>query len=156
MRGSVVYHSRWGNCRKVAESISKGLSNSGHDVVLQDVKTEGSLSEGVQFIVVGSPTRGGQMSKPIKQFIASHIGPGWKGKPFAAFGTGHRKWLDRGGQSKDAIQKALIGSGLVPLADPFQGVVEKMKGPLAEGTVEEAYGFGMSIGESLKNQSIDP
>lgn len=149
MKGAVVYHSRWGNCRQVAEAIAKGLKEKGQEVAVLDAKEKEYPGEEVDFLVVGSPTRGGTMSSPIKKFIDERVTSAWQGKPFAAFGTGARKWLDRDGQSKDAIYQALVDAGLKPLAPAFQGIVEKMKGPLAEGNLDEAYRYGVSLAEAL-------
>ncbi len=32
MKGIVVYQSKWGNCRQIAEAISRGLAEAGQDV----------------------------------------------------------------------------------------------------------------------------
>lgn len=147
MKGAVVYYSRWGNCKQVAEAIVKGLSEKGQEVALLDAKTQ-ELPANLDFIVAGSPTRGGQMSGPMKRFIEREIDHEWTGKPFAAFGTGHLKRIEAGDpRGALAVYQALLDAGLAPLAPPLQAVVKKMRGPLVDGSLDTAYRFGLALGD---------
>lgn len=150
MKGAVYYHSRWGNCKEIAEAIAQGLSDSGHEVELASIEQEVSPPEDLDFVVIGSPTRGGKASRPARRFIRRNIGKGFAGKRFAAFGTGFVSARDEEQpQSADQIYMALSAEGLKPLANPFKAGVEGLKGPLAQGELIRAVKYGVDIGEVL-------
>jgi menaquinone-dependent protoporphyrinogen IX oxidase len=151
MKGAVIYHSRYGNNRKVAAAIMDGLVESGHDLVLIDAKENVPLPEDVEFVVVGSPTRAGRMSSPVKKYIKNHLAdPRWKGVPFAAFGTCMASTCEKGEMtSAKDIYETLEQEGFSPRLQPFEGPVEKMKGPLVEGHDAKAREYGAEVGEAL-------
>jgi flavodoxin len=151
MRGAVVYYSRWGNGRTVAEQIAKGLEEAGHQADLVDLKKspEGVAGE-MEFIVAGSPTRAGKMAGPMKRFIKSMDG-NWKNKPFAAYGTGYKKWLDSSSLSSESIEEELKNKGLKAVAAPLRVGVDHTRGPLSKGEAERAYEYGKEIGTALNN-----
>ncbi len=64
----VIYYSRSGNTRKMAEAVAGSLKKEGIETVLKDV-LDVSVDElaGFQAIVIGSPTYYGTMSAEIKK-----------------------------------------------------------------------------------------
>ena len=88
--GAVIYHSKWGNCKEVAENIAAGLAESGFVVSIFDVDSSGALESGLEFMVAGSPTRVGKATGAMRKFIKRKVGKEWVGKTYAAFGTGMR------------------------------------------------------------------
>ena len=80
MKGLVVYHTKFGNCRKIAEAISRGLEEAGLAVELISSETRKVGGE-FDFVAVGSGTRMGRMTGGIKRFIAREIKKKtWSGK----------------------------------------------------------------------------
>ncbi len=151
MKGAVVYHSKWGNCKQVAESIAGGLAESGYVVSLLEATTTKKLGSDIGFIVAGSGTRAGKATGPIRKFIKKYVDKDWAGKPFAAFGTGIRGKSDKPDpKGADQIDKMLRERDLLPLAAPLKAYVEGMKGPLAEGELERAKQYGRDIAAALK------
>ena len=151
MKGAVIYHSKWGNCRQVAESVTGGLREAGHEVSLVEIPSKEELDSSLDFIAAGSPTRTGKMTGPMRRFIKRRIKGEWEGKPFAAFGTGMKQVRDKGKkQSADRVYDLLQAKGLKPIAPAFKAAVEDLKGPLAEGELESALKFGKQVGASLK------
>lgn len=151
MKGAVIFYSRWGNGRQVAEQIARGLEESGHEVALLDLKkSQDGLQSDLDFLVAGSPTRAGKMAGPMRRFIAG-LGSDWNGKGFAAYGTGYRKWLEKSKLSAEDIQAELEKKGLKPLSQPLRIGVEHTRGPLAAGEARRAFEFGKQIGDSLKD-----
>jgi pentatricopeptide repeat protein len=150
VKGAVVYYSRYGNNEKTAKAVAKGLEDAGHEVELVNAKESKDLKEGYDFLVVGSPTRAGRNSGPVKKFIKKNIGEDWQGKPFAAFGTCLRRACEKGEPTaaKD-IYAELKDRGLKPLAEPFDNAVSGMKGPLDEGGEDKAAAFGRELGASI-------
>jgi menaquinone-dependent protoporphyrinogen IX oxidase len=150
MQGALIYYSRYGNNEKTAKAAAAGLVEAGHSVTLINARQKKGLDGEYDFLVVGSPTRAGRTSGPVKKFIKRNVGEDWKGKPFAAFGTCLNRACEKGEPTaaKD-IQRELEGRGLKPLADPFDNPVSGMKGPLAEDGEAKAREFGKMVGQKL-------
>lgn len=151
VRGAVVYYSRYGNNEKTAEGVAQGLREAGHEVELVNLKANKELAPGYDFLVVGSPTRGGRNSGPVRKFIKKNVGEQWRGKPFAAFGTCMHQTCEKGQPSAAGeIHTELEARGMEPLADSFDNPVSGMKGPLAADGEERARSFGREAGEKLR------
>ncbi len=147
MKGSVIYHSRYGNCKQIANAIFEGLKESGQDVTLADVGTLSALPKDLEFVVVGSPTRAGHASGPIRKFLKKVDGPPLK---FAAFGTALAKWLPKGdATAAEGISKILKEKGFIEIVPPLRSGVAGRKGPLAEGELEKAKAFGKAVAAEL-------
>lgn len=149
MKGAVIYSSKYGNTRKVAEEIARGLAEAGQEAeVLEAKKLE--LPADLDFVVVGSPTRMGKMEGSVKKFIKKGIPGGYEGKPFAAFGCGFKADAEKGKkQSAEDIDEALTEKGLSQACAPLKVGVEGMEGPLGEGDLEKAFQFGKDLGSKL-------
>ncbi len=155
MRCLVVYHTKFGNCLRIAESLARGFSEAGLEVEVVPAETRKVTSE-VDLIAVGAGTRMGRMTGGIKRFIRREIkSKTWNGKPFLAFGTGVRPegngskydaWSVRGAER---IYEALEARGLKPISGAAKFYVAEMKGPLEEGMEEQAFQLGLETGKSL-------
>lgn len=158
MKGLVAYHTKFGNCRKIAENISRGLEEAGLEVELTDSGAR-KVSSDFDFLAVGSGTRMGRMTGDTKRFIRREIKEGaWAGKPFLAFGTGARPegtgkrtddWSCRGAVR---IYEALQGRGLRPMAEAARFYVQDMKGPLEDGEEDRALQLGRDMGGRLLSE----
>ena len=87
MKGIVAYDSVNGNTKQVAEAIAEELKSGGFEAVVLSVKEHapGDITGDVLFI--GSPTRGGKMTKSTKEFLEGLNVEYWKGKAVIAFDT---------------------------------------------------------------------
>ena len=150
MKGIVAYHSKWGNCAQVAEAVAGGLKETGHEVELVDVKSTKEIDSSVDLLAAGSGTRAGNMTGPMRKFLKHAVGEEWRGKPFAAFGTGIKSARDKEqSQGANRIYDALQKKGLKPASPAFKAAVKGMQGPLLEGELEASHAFGVSVGEAL-------
>lgn len=150
MKGAVVYHSQWGNCRQVAEKIAEGLREAGHEANLLDVASKEGLDRSLEFIAAGSGTRIGKMTGAIHRFIKKQVKEEWQGRPFVAFGTGMLDVREKGQkQSADRIYGLLEEKGLKPLAPAYKAAVTDLQGPLADGELDAAFEFAKKIGAAL-------
>ena len=70
----VVYYSRGGNTRKMAELISEAVKNEGLDVALKDVK-DVKADDLLKYdgLIVGSPTYYGSMAAEIKKLFDDSV-----------------------------------------------------------------------------------
>ena len=144
MKGLVVYHTKFGNCKKIAERITQGLEEAGQEVTLIDSSTHKVGSE-FEFLASGSGTRAGRMTGSMRRFIRREIKKrAWEGKTFLAFGTGVKpegtgkktdKWAARGAEK---IYEALKARGLKPVGPAAKFYVLDIKGPLDEGEEDRA------------------
>ena len=147
MKGMVVYHSKYGDCKQVAGAIFEALKASGVDVSLSDVGSLTALPKDLDFVVVGSPTRAGHASGPIKKFFKGVSGPPLK---FAAFGTGLAKGVARGDDiAAEGISRILKEKSFIEVVPPLRAAVNGWKGPLADGELEKATAFGKAIAAEL-------
>jgi flavodoxin len=155
MKGLVVYHTKFGNCRRIAESIARGLEESGVEVELVSSDAR-KVRSGFDFVAVGSGTRMGRMTGAIRRFIRREIKKkAWEGNPFLAFGTGVRPegsgsrfdaWSVRGAQR---IYEALEARGLKPTGGAAKFFVQGQEGPLEDGEEERAHRLGLDTGSLL-------
>jgi flavodoxin len=155
MRCLVVYHTKFGNCRTIAENLARGFEEAGMEVEVIPADTRKVTSD-FDLIAVGAGTRMGRMTGGIKRFIRREIKQKtWSGKLFLAFGTGVRPegegskydaWSVRGAER---IHEALEAKGLKPAAGVAKFYVADMKGPLEEGEEERAFQRGLETGKLL-------
>ena len=82
MKITVVYHSRWVNCERIARSIARALSEAGQDVTVLSVDSAGDLNAEADPLVVGSPTRAGSgvERQVVRCLRHGNAGPGWQGR----------------------------------------------------------------------------
>jgi flavodoxin len=150
MQGIVVYQSKFGNSRKVAEAIGEGLQLAGHQVTVEKAGSFKELDPELDFIVLGGPTRAARAYGPIKRLAKKLPGQAWSGKPFATFSTGASMYGKKPSvQASERLAEILRGKGLEPLAEPFKAGVEDMSGPLADGELDRALRFGEEAGAKL-------
>lgn len=148
MRFAVFYHSRWGNCERIARAVAAGLMESGNEVIVTDIGSMSELGLQLDCVLLGSPTRKGRASRAMRRFIRRrNTTEAHNGRGFASFGTGLETELAMSNpQAADEIHETLTGLGLKPLAPPFKAAVTGLKGPLVEGEMERALLFGRDIG----------
>jgi menaquinone-dependent protoporphyrinogen IX oxidase len=88
MKGIVVYDTSSGNTKKIAETISDALKESGIAIDLFKVNEVKKLSASdYAFLILGSPTKFGTMSFAVKSFLGKVKSEEWINKPFVAFDT---------------------------------------------------------------------
>ena len=146
----VVYDTKHGNTKLVAESIVDGLEGAGGiEAVVRDV--EGlKLHDFPDFdaVLIGSPNHWGGPVRGINRFIDRLGGLETSGKKAAVFDT----YL--GGDFNKAVSKmeARIKSkapGLELLSPGLSVKVEGMKGPIADGELPRCREFGERIADLI-------
>lgn len=134
-KGIVIYHSRTGNTKEMAEIIAKAMNEGQVATGCQSVETvRPDELPGYDAIVLGSPCYYGQMAAPVKQLIDDLVGTHGQlnGKVGAAFASS----ANIGGGSETTIMgiiEAMLIAGMVVQGDP-QGA---HYGPLAIGRPDE-------------------
>lgn len=119
-RALVIYYSRSGNTKKMAESVAEGIKKEGAEVVLKDVK-DTDEEELLKFdaIVIGSPTYYGTMSAEIKKLLDNSVRFHGKleGKVGAAFSSSANV---AGGNETTVLDilNAMLIHGMIIQGDP--------------------------------------
>jgi flavodoxin len=159
MKGVVVYHSIWGSCRRIAEAITNGLKDSGHDVQALAVEDAGDPHPSLDFIVVGGATRWPGATRKIKRYAKKVTKAGLEGKPFATFSTGGTILTEKPNtQASELLYEKLETGGLVAIASPFKAGIEdyksggRDKGTLPDSEVARAEDFGRELGAKLSSR----
>ena len=147
----VVYESKYGNTKLVAETIIEGMKEvSGAEVAINELK-EADLSQLVDFdvILIGSPNHMGAATRGIRKFIDELGKLKLEGKMVAVFDT----YL--GGDFEKAVRKmekqiSEKAPGLKLVTPGLSIRVKGMKGPIAEGELPKCKEFGVKIATQIK------
>ena len=147
----VVYESKYGNAKLVAETIAEGMREvEGIEAVVREVK-EVDLEKIADYdaILVGSPTHIGRPTGGIKKFIGKLGKLPLEGKSFAAFAT---YLVDKSfEQATEKLERRIRDK--VPgakLAAPGLSIrVAGMKGSISEGELSKCKEFGNRIATQL-------
>ncbi|MHC4694083.1 MAG: flavodoxin family protein [Planctomycetota bacterium] len=118
--GIVVYYSRTGNTKEMAEIIAKAMNDE--DLLtdckpVSDVKADDLL--GYDAIVIGSPTYYGIMAAPIKELIDETVT--FHGKLDGKIGAAFSSAANIGGGNETTIMsiiEAMLIAGMVVRGDP--------------------------------------
>ena len=148
----VVYESKYGNTKLVAETIIEGMKKvSETEIALNELK-EVNLGKLVDFdvILVGSPNHIGGATRGIRKFIDELGKLNLEGKMVAVFDT----YI--GGDFEKAVRKmekqiSKKAPGLKLVAPGLSIRVKGMKGPIAEGELPKCKEFGVKIATQIKS-----
>jgi flavodoxin len=142
----IIYDTKHGNTKKVAELISEGINSvEGNDTTLRNVEEfEGDREEVYDLILIGTPNHYGKPTKSIKKFIQELSKSSLKAKTFAVFDTYMFKDYEKTVKKMEKKISELIPS--LNRASPGLSVrVEKTKGPIMEDELPKCKDFGIKL-----------
>jgi NAD(P)H dehydrogenase (quinone) len=119
-KGIVIYYSRSGNTKEMAEMIAKSMNEAGLSTdckSVEKVKADDLLK--YDCIVVGSPTYYGHMAGPIKQLFDDTVG--FHGRLDGKVGAAFSSSANIGGGNETTIIgiiEAMLISGMIVWGDP--------------------------------------
>jgi|YelNatPaOPRAMG01_1025707.scaffolds.fasta_scaffold32463_3 flavodoxin len=151
----VVYESRYGNTKRVAESIIEGIKEvGGVEVSLKELKELGDVKRIAEYDVtlIGSPNHVGGPTRGIKSFIDKFSELPLTGKKFAVFDT----YLGRDFEKAVKKMEKRIKEKAPDLKQVTAGLsikVKGIKGPVEEGELAKCVEFGKNIANKLKMES---
>jgi flavodoxin len=118
MKALIVYFSKFGNTRRVAQAMTETLKRAGDTRVVGIDRLAASDFEGVDLVVVGSPTHAFSMPPVVRSVLAA-LPPGiLAGKSVAAFDTTVRLWPLRHMRASPKLLRQLRRLGGRPVAEP--------------------------------------
>ncbi|MEJ2729106.1 MAG: flavodoxin domain-containing protein [Deltaproteobacteria bacterium] len=138
----IVYATRTGETRKIAELIAEGIRFSGHEAEVleaKNIKNEADL-EGFDAYVFGSSTYHGEMLQAMKTFLFIAEKANLEGKPGGAFGS-----FGWSGEANDRIfdtMKHILKIDVV-------GDTLRLKSSSLEGGMQMAQDYGRAIAKKL-------
>jgi flavorubredoxin len=138
----IVYATRTGETRKIAELIAEGIRFSGHEAEVADaknIKKEADL-EGFDAYVFGSSTYHGEMLQAMKTFLFIAEKANLEGKTGGAFGS-----FGWSGEANDRIfdtMKHILKIDVV-------GDTLRLKSSSLEGGMQMAQDYGRAIAKKL-------
>jgi hypothetical protein len=157
----------FGNTKRVAESIGRGLAARLAVDVVEVGQAPESVADDIDLVVVGGPTHVFGLSSPRTRQAASAQAPAG----VVSSGTGVREWVGRldaradrllvatfdthidkawfPGSAAKRLEKLLHGMGLRSLAAPVSFYVHDSSGPLIGGEIERAELLGRRLGDEL-------
>ncbi len=141
-KGLIVFTSRSGNTKEIAQLISEGMRMAGVEVVVKDaseIKTEVDLKD-YDAVLIGSPTYHGDMIQTAKTvlFLAEKAGlEGKVGGSFGAFG-----W------SGEAVDRIFGTMQHVFNMDMVSGPL-RLKSPALGGGVQMAQEYGREVAAKM-------
>jgi len=151
MKALVIYDSTFGNTKRIAESIAKGF---GYDISAIPVATVSRhMLDGIDVLIVGSPTQGGRPTKNIQEFIHTIPDNGLQGVRVAGFDTRFKEseqnfalrlLIKTIKYAAEKIAARLMSKGGInAIAEGF--FVTGKEGPLVEGEPDRAEKWGESL-----------
>jgi flavodoxin len=137
MKALVVYDSKFGHTAQIAQAIGQAIDAQ----VLQVDEVSPSDLEGLDLLIVGSPTHGGFPTEGIQSLGKASLA--LRGVNVAAFDTRTKTTIF--GYAAPKIAKNLKKRGGNLLAPPEGFFVLGTKGPLREGELERAAAWAREI-----------
>lgn len=139
MKALVVYFSKFGNTKMVAEAIVEGLKQGSQARVLSSDELTAADFDGADLVVMGCPTHKMNLPIAVQPVFESLPKKVLRGKKVAAFDTSYKMsaLLNRFTAGKRLAKKLrkLGGKRIVP---PEIFLVTGREGPLYDGEIERA------------------
>lgn len=152
MNALVVYFSKFGNTKMVAETIAEALQTQFSVNLLSSDDLAATDLQGVDLVVMGSPTHRMNLPEAVRPVFDTLPKRILRGTPVAAFDTSYKMsaFLSRFTAAKKLAQKLrkLGGKRIVP---PETFHVMEREGPLYEGEIERAKEWATSLQARLPN-----
>jgi len=134
----------------VAEAVAGELRAAGHEVTVVDLhhaKAGDDVQAAAEFLVLGGPTRMKHISRRAGGFAKKLDAKVWSGRPALVYDTygpldpdpaknEGNVWLYPGGVAE--LRQRLEERGLRLASTDLRCLVTEMKGPLAEGALDDA------------------
>jgi menaquinone-dependent protoporphyrinogen IX oxidase len=147
----IVYESKYGNTRLVAETITEGMKQvSGIQATVAELK-DVNLTTIANFdaILIGSPNHMGAATRGIRKFIDKLGDLKLEKKRGAVFDTYLAKDFEKAVKKMEKqIAEKVTGISLV--APGLSIMVNGMKGPVSDGELPKCREFGSTIARKLK------
>lgn len=155
MKTLIIYDSVFGNTEKIANAIGSAQSLQKDVTVKRVSEIEMKDLNDIDFLLIGSPTRGFRPTEDIAAFLKKMPSEIMRGVHTAVFDTRipselikpafFRAIVKKGGYAAPVIAKELEAKGAKLIADPQGFFVINSEGPLQEGELERAAAWANTL-----------
>ena len=145
MHSLVIYASRSGNTRTVAEAIARGLEAHGTARVASIDEVAPARPAGVDLLVIGAPTEGHGIYPPMVQWLDRLPSQAMADLPVVAFDTRINWPRVLSGSAAAGISTRLTRLGARQVAPPESFIVDR-KPALLPGEADRATAWGAALG----------
>jgi flavorubredoxin len=153
----VIYDSKYGNTKTVAENILEGLKQ------VEGIEAAFSYAKEVDFqslvcynaLIIGTPNHMGRPSWTMKKFIDTLTELDLKAKNVAIFGTysGRKRPVDRAVKKLEIILEKKLPN--LKIFSPSLSIrVKGVTGPVAEGELTKSKEFGNRVAKQLSSDVL--
>ena len=142
----IVFESRWGNTRLVAEKIAEGMKQvPGTEVAIEDVKDlDNARLSNYGIILIGSPNHIGGATRNIGSLVNKLGELHLDGKSAATFDT---CWSADHGKTSGKLERMISqkAPGIKIISPGLSVVISGMKGPVPDNEQVKCVEFGKKI-----------
>lgn len=155
MKSLVIYDSEFGNTEQIAQVVANRLGEFGQARTLRVEIADPQDLEGIDLLVLGSPTQGWRATQPFKSFVDLFPEGSMDGLPAAVFDTRFKMTEVLTGSAAKRSSKQLRKLGLELLLPPESFFVKSKEGPLYEGELERAASWAVKLAETYQEKHPD-
>ncbi|MHA2180416.1 MAG: flavodoxin family protein [Promethearchaeota archaeon] len=142
----IIYDTKHGNTKKVAELIGEGLNTvEGNTITFRNVEDfDPNKDEAYDLILIGTPNHMGKPTKPIKKFIQDLPKASLKVSSFSVFDTYMFKDFEKTVKKMEKKINELMPN--LTKASPGLSIrVAKTKGPILDDELPKCKEFGVKL-----------
>jgi len=154
MRAIVVYDTWYGDTRRVAEEIARGLAEALHvdPAVLEVGHTSVAVARSADLLVVGTPNHFGGPTRGIRQFVRDVTAAGPVPGAIAVFDT---CFAGESGKVAEKLGRMIAGPAArdSPAPPALSLLVDGTRGPLHAGELARARAWGLKLGRVAERRS---
>jgi flavodoxin len=154
MKSAVIYATRSGNTRSVAESIAAVLREGG-DVDLYAVESAPADFGDADLIVIGGPTEGHGMTPVMRQYLDGLSPTAVAHRPVVAFDTRLAWPLVLSGSAAHDIAQSLRANGAYLVVGPESFIVDR-KPSLKAGELERSAQWARDVARTAVGRMPAP
>lgn len=118
MKTLVVYYSKFGNTRRLAEVVAEAITKAGHVRVINIDQLAVSDLDGADLVVMGTPTHAFSVPQAVRSILDAQPPGILAGKSVAAFDTTVKPWPLRWMRASPKLLRRLRALGGKPVARP--------------------------------------
>ena len=146
MKVLILYDTKYGNTKKVAEIIGEGLNIVEENVITIENVKEIDLNKDLTYdlILIGSPNHVGSHTKNVKKFIKNIPKAALKAKSFAVFDTYMGKDFEKAVRKMEK-QINEVMPNLNKVSPGLSIKVGGMKGPIVDEDLPKCKEFGIKL-----------
>ena len=146
MKILIIYDTKYGNTKKVAELIGEGLKTVEESIITIENVKEVDLNKDLTYnlILIGSPNHIGSYTKNVKKFIKNLPNASLKSKSFAVFDTYMGKDFEKAVKKMEK-QITQLMPNLNKVNPGLSIKVGGMKGPIIDEDLPKCKEFGIKL-----------